>query len=88
MDTAKSIFPIYPFGSPFDNFIQVFPASTDLYIPPFNEPLIIVHGFLSALQDAAYIIFELSGANSTSTMPIESEINRIFFHDFPPSIVL
>ena len=54
-------------------------------MPPSSDPLIIVHGFLSPLQEAAYIIFGLSGDISISTIPILLEIKRMFFHVFPPS---
>ena len=69
-------------------FFHVIPASSDLYAPPLVEPLMIVHGFLSALQDAAYIVLGSSGANSISTMPIESDKNKIFSHESPPSTLL
>ena len=72
-DTAKSILPIYLLSKPISIFFHVLPASTDLYAPPLDEPLIIVQGFLSALQEAAYIVFGSSGANSISTIPIESD---------------
>ena len=78
---------MYLLSNPKSILFQLFPPSTDLYAPPFSDPLIIVHGFLSTLQEAAYIVLGSSGANSTSTTPIASEIYNIFSHVFPPSLV-
>ncbi len=86
-DTAMAIFP-FAFGRPLWMGFQVSPPSTDLYKPLPLPPEITFHGFRICSHIAAYNTCGLCTSILSSLAPLRELVYRVFFHVFPPSVVL
>ena len=86
-DTATDVFPII-FGSPFDRRVQVSPASAVFQIPEPGPPERTRHGSRWWSHIAAYSTRGLVTSMLNSLGPVSESTKNIFFHDFPPSVVL
>ena len=85
------ILPVVPRGKPRDvleRFVQVAPASVDLYNPLWTPPDDIDHGVRYACHIATYRMSGLDGSSCTSITPVESLTNSALVKVRPPSVVL
>ena len=67
--------------------VHVSPASVDFQRPLLPPPASIPHAVRWNFHIEAKMMRGLEGSIEISLPPVESLMKRIFFHDFPPSIV-